>query len=211
MGIIALFRAPAAPTMAGGPGAPADAALAEALARADARLVAAWAAVAAPPERGKAWLLVASWEQRRADLLALAAAPLEASGHALPGGPVPSVVEEAMKSTRRERFLRHDLQGCLTRASTALRMALRAAEDGVALSPRERRQAPELLAGVRSSLGDRRGEAAALEEAVALAPEDARLWLRLAEACGGARRFKRAEEARARALQLAGGKEEPSS
>jgi predicted Zn-dependent protease len=67
-----------------------------------------------------------------------------------------------------------------------------------------RLRALELLAAAERASGNASGEVAALEEAVRLESDSARLWTRLSEACGRARQFRRAEAARLRGLALAG-------
>jgi hypothetical protein len=107
-GIVAAFAAWAVlaffSILAGPPGPTAlpntGTALAEALSRTQLELTRAWAEVALRPECGPAWLRVASWELRRADVLA------------------------------HQRFLRRDPEGCLTRATAAARAALSTGEEG---------------------------------------------------------------------------------
>jgi Flp pilus assembly protein TadD len=66
-----------------------------------------------------------------------------------------------------------------------------------------------LLAAARGALGDQHGEVEALTKAVRWEPDQPELWLHLADACGRARRFARAEAARECALSLVGAEHTP--
>jgi hypothetical protein len=163
-----------------------------ALARCEGSLAEARGQVSRDPVDAGARLRVASLELRRAELLALVA-------YTARHGPDWRHVFKPPPDTAgwRARFLRGDPGGCLTRASDAARAAV-ACEQEVP----GRLKALELLAAARSGLGDHEGEAEALDRAIREEPQNAALWLRLAEACGRARHLARAETARARALAL---------
>jgi hypothetical protein len=163
-----------------------------ALARCEGSLSAARAEAGRHPQDSAAWLRVASLELRRAELAALVAY------ETLYGPDWRHVWKPPPDAARwRARFLRSDPHGCLTRAAEAAKVALRQERE-----PTHRRQAFELLASARAGLDDPRGEAAALAGAAEAAPENAALWLRLAEAYGRTGQYARAERARARGLAL---------
>ena len=168
-----------------------------ALARCEGSLAEARAHAGRKPQDAAAWGRVASLELRRAELLALVAYETR---HGPDWRHVWTAPPDAVRW--RAHFLREDRHGCLARASDAARMAVQRERE-----PARRRQAFELLASARAGLGDARAEAAALAGAVRAAPEDAALWLRLAEACGRAGQFARSEAARARGLALLDGDE----
>lgn len=140
----------------------------------------------------EARLRVASFELRRAELLAPVA-------YEARHGPDWRQLWRAPPDTAswRAEFLRRDPDGCLTRASEAALAAAAQARD-----PARQLSALEVLASARAALGDVAGEVEALEGALRNAPENARLWMRLAEAYARAGQFARAEAARARGLEL---------
>jgi predicted Zn-dependent protease len=94
----------------------------------------------------------------------------------------------------RQRFLRSDPEGTLSRAAAAAERAL-----GTNLDRGIRRRGLLLLANARSALGDHAGEVAALADAVRREPHEAMLWMLLARAYREAGRFARAEAALRRA------------
>jgi hypothetical protein len=166
--------------------------LAELLHACEQRLQEARSEAAQRPDDGRMLLRVAQQETRRADLLARA--DYEAGR---PGDKPLDEDDQARRQQHRQQFLRTDPDGALSRATQRLQSALRAG-----LDPLARRQALELLAATRAGLGDYRGEVAALARAVRFEPDEAPLWMRLAEACARARQFTRANAARERARQL---------
>lgn len=146
------------------------------------------------PEDGFACLQVASLEMRRSDLLALLMEETQSPATDGTSGP-----EGRVNPQWRQHFLRGDPVGSLRRSAQASEAALRAS-----LDPLSRRRALLLLSAARAALGNYRGEAEALAEAVRREPGESTLWLRLSEAYGRAHRFARAAEARERGLALLG-------
>lgn len=163
--------------------------LTEALRRCRQDLAQARARLTARRRDGTAWLRVASLEMHRANLIALRSYPgtePEADAAAEPAG--------RSDFLWRQRFLRADPEGALSRAARAAECALR-----TDLDRPSRRRASLLLASARSALGDPLGEADALVAAVHREPDQARLWMLLAGAYRRAGRFAQAEAALRRA------------
>jgi len=163
--------------------------LTEALGRCQQDLAQASAHLAAGCRTGSAWLRVASLERHRANLIALRSYPgtgQEADAHTDPAG--------RSDFLWRQRFLRADPEGALSRAAEAAARALR-----TDLDRPSRRRALLLLANARSALGDSMGEAEALADAASREPDQAMLWMLLAGAYRRAGRFAKAEAALRRA------------
>lgn len=165
-----------------------------ALARCDRLLAEARTQIARRPDDASVYLRVASLEMRRSDLLALTTYERQT-----PGGRERSDDRLSEYVAWRRQLLRTDPDGTLKRVTQAARVALRGR-----LDLPSRREALLLLADARARLGDHHGEAAALEQAARQEPDQPRLWLRLAEAYGRARRFAQAEAARRHALSKLG-------
>lgn len=166
--------------------------LAEVLAHGDRRLAEARAGMAGGAGRGHAALRVASIEMSQSRTLFLLAYEQRQVGRAkMPGLETPDDV------LFRERYLRADANGSITRAAAAARTALRAG-----LEPASRRIALLILAQAQGALGNRRAEIEVLVELTRAYPNDSGLWWRLSTAAARSRQFARAEAAMQRALSL---------